>query len=674
MWYEKSYRRNLVDMHIEDWNPEFLSEFSPDEYYGNLVRGKIQSPMIYLQSHAGHCYWPTETGHVHSALKGREDAVKRLIDKCRAGGMDVVGYYSLIFNTYEEDRRPEWKIHDGSGKSQRDNGGRYGLCCPNNMEYRAFVFAQINEIAEYFPLDGMFYDMLFWPDICRCDSCRARFDREVGGVIPAEVNWHDAKWIAFANKRSEWMGEFAAAVTAETRRVMPGVSVEHNYSSGVTGDWFQAADETVSDACDYTGGDLYGDLYNHSFTCKYYMGITKNQPFEYMTCRCDSYLSQHTVTKTKEALELEIMLTCAHHGASFIIDAIDPKGTMDSRVYDRIGEIFEKHIAYEKYLTGDYVADVGVYYSTSSRFNPDGGEFTNKDCAVNTVRTLIENHIPVGVVSNANGCAEALSGYKFIFAPWLCNTKDAMTEKLIEYVKNGGNLYFSGAGNERLLNELAGVRYTGKMTKETRTYAAPLKEYEHLFGEFNDDFPMPFECALPIVEVEIGNGNGKTAAYITLPYTARSERRFASIHSDPPGIRTKHPALVIRKYGKGNVIWSAAPIENDARGHYRKLLMNLMGLFMDKNSLSVRTNAAKNVELVTFKTGNGYLMSAADLRCTEELIPVRAFDVWIKTGEPVKGVVKLPERTPVGFVYSDGVVGFNAGELIMFAMFEVETE
>ena len=99
-WYKKSYRRSLVDMHIEDWNPEFLSEFSPDDYYNNLLRGKIKSTMIFLQSHVGHCYWPTKTGHMHNALIGNEDIIKKLIDKSRSSGIDVVGYYSLIFNTY----------------------------------------------------------------------------------------------------------------------------------------------------------------------------------------------------------------------------------------------------------------------------------------------------------------------------------------------------------------------------------------------------------------------------------------------------------------------------------------------------------------------------------------------------------------------------------------------
>ena len=203
MWYEKSYRRNLVDMHIDDWDPEFLSRFSADEYFDNLVTARIQSPMIYLHSHAGHCYFPTRTGHTHAALAGREDMIKKLIDRCRANGMDVVGYYSLIYNTYEEDRNPGWRMRDETGMSPRERGGRYGLCCPNNADYRAFAFAQIREIADYFTLDGIFYDMLFWPVVCRCGACEARFINETGEKIPAEINWRDETWLKFVNKRYE---------------------------------------------------------------------------------------------------------------------------------------------------------------------------------------------------------------------------------------------------------------------------------------------------------------------------------------------------------------------------------------------------------------------------------------------------------------------------------------
>ena len=45
-WYTNCYRRNLVDMHIEDWNKEFLSKFSPEDYLDNLRRAHIQATMI----------------------------------------------------------------------------------------------------------------------------------------------------------------------------------------------------------------------------------------------------------------------------------------------------------------------------------------------------------------------------------------------------------------------------------------------------------------------------------------------------------------------------------------------------------------------------------------------------------------------------------------------------
>ena len=168
-WFSNSFRRNLVDMHIEDWDDRFMAQFDPEEYYANLKRANIRSAMIYLHSHVGYSYYPTATGKMHRSFQGREDTMRRLIDLCRASGIDVIGYYSLIFSTFEEDRHPEWRIIDGEdGTSERQRGGRYGHCCPNNPEYREYVVKQIKEISEYFTVDGMFYDMTYWHGVCRC--------------------------------------------------------------------------------------------------------------------------------------------------------------------------------------------------------------------------------------------------------------------------------------------------------------------------------------------------------------------------------------------------------------------------------------------------------------------------------------------------------------------------
>ena len=107
-WYRTSFRRNLVDMHIEDWNPEFLSQFDPDKYYENLVRAHVKSPMIYLQSHVGHCNWDTKSGHQHQSFKDCTKKMQRLFDLCHQGGMDVVAYYWPMLP--EQPRLPRFRL------------------------------------------------------------------------------------------------------------------------------------------------------------------------------------------------------------------------------------------------------------------------------------------------------------------------------------------------------------------------------------------------------------------------------------------------------------------------------------------------------------------------------------------------------------------------------------
>ena len=271
--------------------------------------------------------------------------------------------------------------------------------------------------------------------------------------------------------------------------------------------------ESMNRVCDYTGGDLYGDIYNQSFTCKYYKNITKNQPFEFMTGRCKPSLSEHTTNKSLEELKLELMLTvCSHHGAAFVIDAIDPSGAMDQRVYQEIGEAFEAIRPYESYFKGRMIEDIGVYYSCTSRFNPDGQKFSNHSCAIGLTKTLIQNHVPVGILGNDG--MQALTHYKMVFAPNLTAIPDQNAEALIRYVKNGGRLYFSGV-QEKLLLEFFGAKQLG-LTESDVTYIAPKEKAGKLFGGYNGKYPMHIGFRLPLVG---GISEEDVIASITLPYT-----------------------------------------------------------------------------------------------------------------------------------------------------------
>lgn len=677
MWYQKSYRRHLCDMHIDDWNPEFLSKFSPKKYVKNLKKAKINSAMLYFQSHVGLCYYPTKVGKMHAGFVGKEDAMRQLVDLCHDEGIFVTGYYSLIYNTSEHDRHPEWRMVNENGLSRRERAeagddaeftdnqkaARYGFCCPNNADYRAFVAEQIHEMAEYFPtVDGMFYDMLFWPHMCYCNSCKARWAREVGGELPTVEDWKDEKWLLHMQKRREWMGEFAQWATDLTKSLLPHVSVEHNVAYSALPKSTTANCEEVLNACDYAGGDLYRDIYSQSFACKFYRSVTKNQPFEYMFSRCAPKLSAHTQIKSLDVMRSTAFLTAAHHGATLVIDAIDPVGTMDERVYDQIGTVFDEMIPYEAEFDGEMLADVGLYYSLKSKFNPNHEQYLNYFGCTVTTETMIGAHIPFAIT----GGFAPLDRYPIVIASCLTEEDAYDNERLISYVENGGTLYLSGGECQSLLKSFFDAKVTGR-TEENAVYIAPGEAAQEAFEYFNRDYPMPFDGTAPIAT---GIDPTCVLATVTLPYTRQGIKEFASIHSNPPGIKSDIPALAMKKIGRGTVIWSALLIECLELYDYRRVLLNLLR-FASKFTPSVISDAPDDVEITVFEKENGILLHTIQLSSKHTARRIPDFEITLTNAKEPVAVYQLPERKPVCSHYDNGRLTISVHDPKIFQTYEI---
>lgn len=648
-WYKKIYRRQLTDMHIADDKDEYLSLFDAEKYFGCLKKAHTQSPMIYLQSHTGLCYYPTKVARTHRKMLGENNGIKRLVNLCKADGMKVVGYYSLIFNNVAAELHPEWEMRYADGTTWRDKGQRYGLCCPNNAEYRKFVKENVKELSEYFDgLDGIFYDMPYWEVSCACEACRKRFKKETGRELPVTENFGDDTWLLYVKKRQEWMVDFVKYVKKLSLSLMPKTTVEFNFAAVIGCDWLGGSTEGINEQCEFTGGDLYGDLYSHSFTAKYYYGITKNQPFEYMTCRCDRNLREHTITKPQATLNAEIMLTLAHHGATLNIDAINPDGTLDERVYEKVGKAFEKQIPYEKYMDkGEMYADVAVYFDSKTMFFEPYAKTYNKLCAVAAHKTLIENHIGAAVI--ANGSLNDLGRFKAIVAPCLQNFESDEPLKFIDYVKGGGVLYLSGRSDERLMKEFFGAKFQGytfgnskyehvyKGYNEVQAYMSPLADYKEIMPDFNEKYPLPIVYKLPVYELI-----GEVKARIVLPYTDPDDNRnFASIHSNPPGVLTNIPAIAEASYGKGKVIWSAAMIENDERAAFKEIFKNVI---LKNVTPKYEITASKFVESVVFEDGDDLYVSFANLDPSFEKIERK---ITMKIGDRAAKILPNNKKIPV---------------------------
>ncbi len=678
-WYENSYRRHLCDMHIDDWNEEFLSKFSAEDYFENLKRAKVTSAMIYYQSHVGLCYYPTKSGKMHKALIGREDELKRLTDMCRANGISVVGYYSLNYNTWAHDTHPEWRMIEHDGHSRRDRvssgsavsfenagGRRYGLCCPNNDGYLNFVYTQIDEILDYFTPDALFFDMLFWPHQCYCEHCEKRWKEETGiDGLPRSFNENDPLWQKHLERRNFWMGEYAEKVTAYVHKKAPHLTVEHNVSAAAKGGYYGTCNK-VNNACEFAGGDLSGGLLEESVTCKLYSGITMNQPFEYMFPKCEPSLYKHTLTKTDDHIEAAVFLTAAHHGATLVIDAIDPVGTLNRKTFEAIGKAFEKQIPYEKYFVGETVADIAVAYGLESKSNGLlGNTYTNHSSAVGFIKNMIEGGIPVDVVSKKKD----LSKYKMIFASCLWDQDGDLIDGLLDFAQKGGVLYLAGAENKELVEKVMGCKIVG-MSTSNANYLEPKKEYEALFEGFDHDYPLQLNGYVPLIE--LCDNDATVIATLTTPYTRLDDTVFASIHSNPPGIHTDYPTVIEKNYGKGKIVYFSCPIENEEYIIYQQIIRNIIDRYVGLDNLSVKTTSPTDVETVVFKDGDDYYINNVLLLDPKNKPHVPSFEVRVKTERAPKCVKLLPNEESIDFTFEGGFTTFTTRETKIFDMYKIE--
>jgi Hypothetical glycosyl hydrolase 6 len=206
-WPQGVYRRHLVDMHVPDWDPALLARFAPQAYVDTVAGAGVQSLMHYANSHVGLSLWRTRLGRTHAAM-GERDWFGEVVDACRRRGLGVVAYYSVIFDNLAFEEHPEWRIQPAEG-GPLGLRRRYGHVCPNSP-YREHALACIRELVEGYAIDGVFFDMTFWPGVCYCPHCTARFRQEGGVEPPRVVDWDDPTWRAFQEARERWLLECAS--------------------------------------------------------------------------------------------------------------------------------------------------------------------------------------------------------------------------------------------------------------------------------------------------------------------------------------------------------------------------------------------------------------------------------------------------------------------------------
>jgi hypothetical protein len=608
-WFEKSYSRILVDNHITEDNPAFMTQFDPHKYVDTIASTGVDSCMVPACCHNGNCYYPSKVDHIHKNLNGR-DIFGQTVKLLREKGIVPIAYYTVIWHNHAAKTHPSWRMYDIAGNFRRR---RYWHCCPNNREYRAFAASQLREIANY-DIDGVFIDMTFWPKVCYCSSCRQRYKDEHAAEMPTKLNWSDTEWVTLQRARERWLNEFAAFLTNETKSCKPNLSVAHQFSPVLHG-WHLGFDSCFAESSDYTSGDFYGDKYQQRFGVKVMSSLSKHMPFEFMISRC-VHLYDHTSTKSADELTCSAATTLANGGAYFFIDAINPEGTLEQYIYEQLKNVSASIADCTNAIRTSrpvLTSDVGLYFSMASHIEPSHNATELSDLLVKNSNSNMDNVADIRTIREVLGTSIVLNqmhqpyriltdrttdlaSFKTIIINNALVMSDIEIERFEAFVNNGGTLIVSGEtslyrldGSPREdfgLAAVMGVSFIGQRTRRINYL------WDKQNGFVSCDYPAPLVKAAA----------AKSLAQVAQPFTdPDNDDVYASIHSNPPAPASEYVALSINRFGKGICVYlysTLAALRNYAQQNFAT---RLCAEYIS-TKFKVTTNAPASVEVTILKS------------------------------------------------------------------------
>ena len=705
--YHRTFRRTLLDMHVPDWDPEFLAQHEPEKLADIYAASNISGALFYCKSHMGLNYWPAPVGGIHPVAKDR-DLVGEMLAALRARGIAPAAYHTVIFDNWAAEHHPEWAIVPATTLNGYDShlfGPKYGTACANKPEYRAYEIEQITALLQRYDFDALWIDMVFWTGLCVCGDCRERFRSEAGEDIPLVVDWASPVWARFQAARERWLKEMTVELIDAAHKARPGIAVTHNLAPGTLG-WFTAQKLRWGNYDTFVAGDLYGGRDEQLVISKVMLHLGQEQPAEFMTSRTLN-LRNHTALKSEHMMLVEALGTTAHSCAFLFIDAIDARGTVNPGVYERIGRVFKETERYEPFLGGGQVEDVAVYYSDDSRIVPDDdgtpladvslrpADMPHLQAVTGAATQLQYAHVPFGVITR-NDIGD-LDRYRAVVLPDVLRMDDDELDAFRSYVEGGGCIYASGRtsllGTDGVLRadfglsdvfgaHLDGIEdgsgiYLRSCTPALSEAIWPEKYFGYGFpARALDGYHKP-GLGMP----RLGTVHEGTAlATLNVPYAypsqgSREAHDFASIHASPPWEDLDNPVIVEHRFGQGRSIYSAVPIETDRTeaglGIFAALVTDLLG-----GPPTLGSDAAPDVWLTAFDQPDHERLVISVLRYQTEARPAPfpvTFTYRLPTDRRCTAVRVAVTGAGLPFhVDDDGSVTVTVDAVDLFGMYLIE--
>ena len=548
-----SHQRQVhLDFHTSPFIPDVASEFDAKAFAKTFKRAHVNSVTIFAKCHHGMCYFPTRSGTIHPALRGR-DLMGPMIEALHREGIRAPIYLTVAWEEDAAAKHPEWRQMRANGTfgrignadmSKPPHPGGWQFLNFLHPDYQDYMEALVRELLKGYDVDGLFFDIVFF-DVGACWSDHSIKFREKHGLLG-----HDRA----TQTRFESLAQ--AAFSRRFTKLIRGIKKDATIFYNSTNPIFVDATAGVRTRHDLQTHWELESLPSGFWGYQHFPRLARafgawGKPWLGMTGRFQKMWGDFGGLKPQAALEYECFRSQALGGANSIGDQLPPRGTLDAGAYDLIGSVYAQCEAAEPfYASSSSLPQIGIL----APGHPDLEGNPTEKALEGAVQMCEEAHYDTVVLDDAS----PLDGLELLILPDSVVLTSALKKKLVAYFEKGGRLLLSGRSgfDAQGQSEIPGVDLTSAGPVELYpTYWRAHSAFSPALSRSDRVIYLPGET--------ITAGRGTTVlAQRVLPYFKRNDLTFSSHCQTPPRAKAdSHPAVVAGK----NFIYFADPIFQEYR-------------------------------------------------------------------------------------------------------------
>lgn len=626
-WLREQMRYIHLDFHTPR-GIEVASRFDEEKFFKTIRETNADSIAIFAKDHYGHSYYPTRIGYPHPDLKF--DLFGSMLNACKKAGLKVFAYISVGWDNWVAEKFPQWMQVDSNGVPIL--AGYWRTLCLNSPYTEEYLFPQLREVLENYEIDGIWLDIVFFMEgACFCPYCLKGMEEQ--GLNPQKEKEH-----LLFNDLS--VKKFLERTYAMVKDIKPEVAVSYNNLVKIGArDFLPYLDYWWIEALPHGWGLYYLPLYARYLR-------TLGKPIAGLTARFQKSWGDFGSLKPLQHLLWEAGEMLINGTAVGIGDQMNPDGTLEEAVYQRISEVFSFVKEREEWCReAESVPYVAVLTSKQEGTFGMGRPST---ALLGAVEMLMELHIHFDILDEES----TLTPYSLVILPDVSHISTPMLEKVETYLRNGGSVFLSlSTGVDKTVSSLLGNRTT------IEDFPFSLGYLRLKSRRMNEDIPN-MDLIIWEKPVVIKNFKGKELASLVAPLMERSEESFFSHAQAPAGEDTGYPGIILKPFGQGKLLIFAFPLfkdfhQNDYAVH-KQIFKNAFEILLSRGKRLLEVQAPPNVEISLMRKDNNYIIHFLNLninrkgKLCDEFVPLeREVSFRLQLPRPPRRIYYAPGELPL---------------------------